>query len=66
MISTKANRAAFIDSAKKFLDEYRLDGIDIDMEYPAAMEREAPASGTLLLTAGSLPLSVLLTIPRPI
>ncbi|RXW23565.1 hypothetical protein EST38_g2319 [Candolleomyces aberdarensis] len=51
MISTKANRGTFIDSVKKFLDEYKLDGIDIDMEYPAAMEREAPVSDTPNLTA---------------
>ena len=45
MISTSANRAAFINSVKDVMSTYRLDGIDIDLEYPAASERAAPAEG---------------------
>jgi chitinase len=45
MISTRANRAKFITSVQNFLSRYNLDGIDIDMEYPAAMERQGPAQG---------------------
>lgn len=31
MISTSANRAAFIQSVKSFISQYQLDGIDISM-----------------------------------
>ncbi|KAJ2924337.1 hypothetical protein H1R20_g12762, partial [Candolleomyces eurysporus] len=51
MISTRANRAKFITSVQSFLSKYSLDGIDIDMEYPAAMERQGPAEDTPNLTA---------------
>jgi chitinase len=30
MVSTKANRAAFIESARNYMDEYGFTGIDID------------------------------------
>lgn len=29
------------------MSAYRLDGVDIDLEYPAAMERQAPLEGAL-------------------
>ncbi|KAJ7643626.1 glycoside hydrolase superfamily, partial [Roridomyces roridus] len=45
MISNKANRATFISSVAAFLKEYELQGIDIDFEYPGAIERGAPATG---------------------
>lgn len=45
MISTQARRATFITSVKSFITKYSLDGVDIDLEYPAAMERAAPAAG---------------------
>ncbi|KAJ6603479.1 hypothetical protein DFH09DRAFT_899101 [Mycena vulgaris] len=51
MISTAATRAKFIASAKAFLAQYNLDGIDIDFEYPGAIERDAPATDTPNLTA---------------
>ncbi|RXW14220.1 hypothetical protein EST38_g11635 [Candolleomyces aberdarensis] len=51
MISTRANRAKFITSVQNFLSKYNLDGIDIDMEYPAAIERQGPTSDTPNLTA---------------
>ncbi|TFK98536.1 glycoside hydrolase [Pterulicium gracile] len=51
MISTQANRSKFINSCKTFMAKYGLDGIDIDMEYPAAMERNGPATDTVALTA---------------
>ncbi|TFL04430.1 glycoside hydrolase [Pterulicium gracile] len=51
MISTQANRSKFINSCKSFISKYSLDGIDIDMEYPAAMERGGPATDTPSLTA---------------
>ncbi|KAJ7291631.1 hypothetical protein C8J57DRAFT_1113502 [Mycena rebaudengoi] len=50
MISTAATRAKFIASARSFLAQYNLDGIDIDFEYPGAIERDAPATDTPNLT----------------
>ncbi|KAB5589059.1 hypothetical protein CTheo_7501 [Ceratobasidium theobromae] len=51
MISTSANRAAFIQSVKSFISQYQLDGIDISMEYPASIERAGPSTDTPNLTA---------------
>ncbi|KAF9457001.1 glycoside hydrolase superfamily [Collybia nuda] len=47
MISAAANRAVFIASVKIFLNQNNLDGIDINFEYPAAIEHNAPATGVL-------------------
>ncbi|KAF9464554.1 glycoside hydrolase [Collybia nuda] len=50
MISTAANRATFIDSAKQFIADYKIAGIDIDFEYPASIERNGPPTDTPNLT----------------
>ncbi|KAF5026826.1 hypothetical protein F66182_1110 [Fusarium sp. NRRL 66182] len=39
MVSTKANRAAFIESARDYMDEYGFTGIDLDWEYPGEPKR---------------------------
>lgn len=39
MASTKANRAAFIQSTVKFIKTYVFDGVDISWQYPAAKGR---------------------------
>ncbi|KXH32852.1 hypothetical protein CSIM01_04345 [Colletotrichum simmondsii] len=39
MVSTKANRAAFISSAREYMDEYGFTGIDLDWEYPGEPKR---------------------------
>lgn len=49
MLSTQANRARFITSVQDHIRSYGLDGIDIDFEYPAAMERGGPEEGSLEL-----------------
>jgi chitinase len=54
MVSTKANRAAFIASAKAFMDTYGFSGIDLDWEYPGAPER----GGNKLADTRNLPLLV--------
>ncbi|KAF5360156.1 hypothetical protein D9758_011368 [Tetrapyrgos nigripes] len=51
MIASSSSRATFINSVKSFLDRFELDGIDIDFEYPGAIERNAPATDTPNLTA---------------
>ncbi|KAJ8078102.1 hypothetical protein PM082_000308 [Marasmius tenuissimus] len=50
MIASSANRSKFIDSVKSFISSYKIDGIDIDFEYPAAMERQGPPEDTPNLT----------------
>ncbi|KFY85211.1 hypothetical protein V498_07750 [Pseudogymnoascus sp. VKM F-4517 (FW-2822)] len=39
MVSTPANRQAFITSLRNFMQTYGFDGVDIDWEYPAADDR---------------------------
>ncbi|KAJ7921865.1 glycoside hydrolase [Mycena leptocephala] len=51
MISSPSNRATFISSVKLFLTQFGVDGIDIDFEYPSAIERAAPATDTPNLTS---------------
>ncbi|CCO33578.1 hypothetical protein BN14_07662 [Rhizoctonia solani AG-1 IB] len=50
MISASANCATFIASVKSFLTTYKLNGIDIDIEYPASIKRGGPPSDTPNLT----------------
>ncbi|KAF9457380.1 glycoside hydrolase superfamily [Collybia nuda] len=71
MVSTAASRTKFVAAVKQFLVRYKLDGVDIDFEYPSAMERNAPASETPNLTAffqelrSSLPSSAIISIAAP-
>ncbi|KAI1454308.1 hypothetical protein F4805DRAFT_469461 [Annulohypoxylon moriforme] len=39
MVGSAANRQAFIDSLRNFMQTYGFDGVDIDWEYPAADDR---------------------------
>ncbi|KAI0027188.1 glycoside hydrolase superfamily [Vararia minispora EC-137] len=51
MISTSSTRATFISSVQSALSTYGLDGIGALLEYPGAIERNAPATDTPNLTA---------------
>ncbi|KIP07102.1 glycoside hydrolase family 18 protein [Phlebiopsis gigantea 11061_1 CR5-6] len=70
MISSSSTRATFISSVGSTLAQYGLDGIDIDFEYPGAVERNAPATDTPNLTAffselrSSLP-STIISVAAP-
>ncbi|KAJ3378012.1 hypothetical protein HDU84_008026 [Entophlyctis sp. JEL0112] len=46
VIATDASRMLFANSVIQFLNQNNLDGIDIDFEYPAAIERGGPPSDT--------------------
>jgi chitinase len=39
MVSTSANRQAFISSIKAFMSQYRFDGVDLDWEFPNSPAR---------------------------
>lgn len=39
MVSTKANRASFIESVRAYMDEYGFQGVDLDWEYPGEPKR---------------------------
>lgn len=51
MVSTSANRAAFISSLKSFMQTYGFDGVDLDWEYPAASDRGGVAADTANLVS---------------
>ncbi|KAI8820248.1 uncharacterized protein EV422DRAFT_506961 [Fimicolochytrium jonesii] len=51
MISTREKQDRFIASVREFLDKYKFDGIDIDFEYPASIERNGPPTETANLSA---------------
>ncbi|KIJ39630.1 glycoside hydrolase family 18 protein [Sphaerobolus stellatus SS14] len=71
MIEHPTSRGIFISSIAAFLVSYGLDGIDIDFEYPGAIERNAPATDTPNLTAffsemkGELPAGTIISIATP-
>ena len=46
MVNNHANRQTFISSVVAYLTKYGLDGIDIDWEYPAAIDRGGIPSDT--------------------
>lgn len=46
MVSTSANRQAFIGSLTQFMQTYSFDGADLDWEYPAASDRGGVAADT--------------------
>jgi GH18 family chitinase len=59
MLATSSSRATFISSVKSFIGNYGLNGVDIDLEYPAAIERAAPAEGSLLNKSNAFQADVL-------
>ena len=46
MTSSYSNRQTFISSLVSFLRKYALDGVDIDWEYPAAIDRGGTRADT--------------------
>lgn len=48
MVANHANRKLFIQSLKEALETYRLDGIDLDWEFPSAYRRERQHFSQLL------------------
>lgn len=48
MTRTHANRKQFIQSLKKYLELYRLDGVDLDWEFPSSQNRERQHFSQLL------------------
>ncbi|KAJ3208520.1 hypothetical protein HDU67_006691 [Dinochytrium kinnereticum] len=46
MIATQQNRATFISSSVNFMQTHGFDGLDIDFEYPASIERAGPPDDT--------------------
>lgn len=48
MVKNHANRKQFIRSLKSTLEEYRLDGVDIDWEFPSAHNRQRQHFSQLL------------------
>ncbi|EIW75802.1 glycoside hydrolase family 18 protein, partial [Coniophora puteana RWD-64-598 SS2] len=71
MIANASTRTTFISSVQNTIQEYGLDGIDIDFEYPGAVERDAPATDTPNLTAffeqvkSTLPDTTIISIATP-
>ncbi|KAJ7630437.1 hypothetical protein FB45DRAFT_915498 [Roridomyces roridus] len=51
MIASSASRATFISSVASFMSANGVDGVDIDFEYPSAIERSVPATDTPNLTS---------------
>lgn len=48
MTQNHANRKQFIQSLKKYLEMYRLDGVDLDWEFPSAHNRDRQHFSQLL------------------
>ncbi|KAI8585001.1 glycoside hydrolase superfamily [Geranomyces variabilis] len=51
VFSSPGSRAQFINSVNSFLGTWGFDGLDIDFEYPAAMERNGPIEDVKNLAA---------------
>jgi chitinase len=73
MVSSQANRAAFIGSMKQWLYEFRFDGVDLDWEFPSsaadkanfvALVREMKASFNANYPYQKWGISVVLFVPH--